>query len=288
MSNISRGWNWNHGCKKFNVCGGMGQVIYGDNLKVLKSIPNKTFDMIYIDPPFNTGRVQKRENNSNRGKVVPLSYKDAFDNWRGFIKPRLIEMYRVLRDDGSMFFHIDYREAPVARIILDKLFGVSNLMNELIWAYDYGGRSKKFWPRKHDNIYWYVKDVNEYAYNYEDIRRIPYTSALSYKVYGETKFRKGKVPTDVWFQTVVQTGGFDKEKTGYPTQKPINILDEIVRVHSKEDAFIADFFGGSGTTGDAAFRNNRNFVMVDNNKDAVKTMLNRFKGRDMKKLDIGG
>jgi len=281
MTLIAKGFNWNHGCKEFKVCGDFGKIIYGDNLKVLNAMPNEVVDMIYIDPPFNTGRVQKR-GKDNTGET--LSYKDAFNDWRKFIKPRLEEAYRVLKPNGSMFFHIDYREAPVARVILDKLFGISNLMNELIWAYDYGGRSKKFWPRKHDNIYWYVKSVDDYTYNYDAIRRTPYTSTRSYQVHGEARFRKGKVPTDVWFQTVVQTGGFDKEKTGYPTQKPIKILDEIVRVHSKPNDFILDFFGGSGTTGEAAFRNNRYFIMVDNNKQAIKVMLNRFKGRNMKKL----
>ena len=278
---IESGWNWNHGCKEFTVCGGKGRIIYGDNLKVLKSIPNETVDMIYIDPPFNTGRIQKR-GKDNTGEV--LSYKDAFSDWRKFIKPRLVEAYRILMPNGCLFFHIDYKEAPVARSILDRLFGVNNLMNELIWHYDYGGRSRYFWPRKHDNIYWYVKDTEDYTYNFKDIRRVPYTSMRSYQVHGEAKFRKGKVPTDVWFQTVVQTGGFDREKTGYPTQKPIKILDEIVRVHSKKGDLIMDFFAGSGTTGEAAFRNNRTFIMVDSNKQAVKVMLNRFKGRNMKKV----
>lgn len=267
--------------KEFSVCAEQGKIIYADNLEILKSMPDNAVDMIYIDPPFNTGRIQKRGANA-AGEV--LEYKDAFHDWRKFIKPRLDEAYRVLSNTGCLFFHIDYREAPIARIILDKLFGIENLMNEIIWHYDYGGRSKKFWPRKHDNIYWYVKDKDNYTYNFDAIRRVPYTSLRSHQVHGEAKFRKGKVPTDVWFQTVVQTGGMDKEKTGYPTQKPIKILDEIVRVHSKESDLILDFFAGSGTTGEAAYRNNRRFILIDSNKSAIKVMLNRFKDKNMRKI----
>lgn len=261
---------------------GGNRIIYKNNIEFLRAMKSNTVDLIYIDPPFNTGRSQVRVTENKK-----LEYKDAFMNYSQFIQDRMVEAYRILKKDGSLLFHIDYREAPTCRFILDRLFGINNLMNEIIWHYDYGGRSKKFHPRKHDNIYWYVKDVENYTYNYDAIDRIPYMSELSKQTYGEERFNKGKVPTDVWFQTIVQSTGMDGEKTGYPTQKPIKLLSRLIKIHSNKNDRVMDFFAGSGTTGEACLALDRKFLLIDSNPDAIKIMLRRFKSKDMNKLKLG-
>jgi site-specific DNA-methyltransferase (adenine-specific) len=185
--------------------------------------------------------------------------------------PRIQEAYRVLKPSGSMFIHLDYREVHYVRVEADKIFGRKNFQNEIIWAYDYGGRSKSKWSAKHDNILWYSKSEKSFTFNYSAIDRIPY---LAPSLVGEEKAAIGKTPTDTWFNTIVHTNG--KEKTGYPTQKPLSILNRIVRVHSNENDLLMDFFAGSGSFGEAAVKNNRNVVLVDNNIQAIQVMNKRF------------
>ena len=264
----------------------MGDIILGDNLDVLHTMPDGEFQLIYIDPPFNTGKAQSR----TRIKVTPdangdrtgfqgrryktqvvsaSSYGDIFDDYLAFLRPRLLEAHRVLDEHGSLFFHIDYREVHYCKVMLDEIFGRDSFINEIIWAYDYGARSKKRWPAKHDNILWYAKDPANYTYNYDAIDRIPY---LAPGLVGPEKAARGKTPTDVWWHTIV-TG---KEKTGYSTQKPLNIIQRIVRVHSHPGDRLLDFFAGSGTLGEAAHLEGREFVLVDNNPEAVAVMRKRL------------
>ena len=264
----------------------MGDIILGNNLDVLRTLPDAAFQLIYVDPPFNTGKAQSR----TRIKVTPdadgdrtgfqgrryktqvvgaSSYGDIFDDYIGFLRPRMEEAYRVLDDHGSLFFHIDYREVHYCKIMLDEIFGRDSFINEIIWAYDYGGRPKTRWPAKHDNILWYAKDPASYTYNYDAIDRIPY---LAPGLVGPEKAARGKTPTDVWWHTIV-TG---KEKTGYSTQKPLDIIQRIVRVHSNPGDRLLDFFAGSGTLGEAAYREGREFVLVDNNPEAVRVMRKRL------------
>ena len=179
------------------------------------------------------------------------------------------EAYRVLDDAGSLFFHIDYREVHYCKVMLDEIFGRESFLNEIIWAYDYGGRPKTRWPAKHDNILWYAKNPTDYTYNYEAIDRIPY---MAPGLVGKEKAAKGKVPTDVWWHTIV-TG---KEKTGYATQKPLDIIRRIVRVHSNPGNKVLDFFAGSGTLGEAANLEGRDFVLIDNSPEAVQVMSSRL------------
>ena len=264
----------------------MGDIILGDNLDVLRTLPDAAFQLIYVDPPFNTGKTQSR----TRIKVTPdadgdrtgfqgrryktqvvgaSSYGDIFDDYIGFLRPRMEEAYRVLDDQGSLFFHIDYREVHYCKIMLDEIFGRDSFINEIIWAYDYGARSRKRWSAKHDNILWYAKDPANYTYNYDAIDRIPY---LAPGLVGPEKAARGKTPTDVWWHTIV-TG---KEKTGYSTQKPLDIIRRIVRVHSNPGDRLLDFFAGSGTLGEAAHLEGREFVLVDNNPEAVRVMVRRL------------
>ena len=264
----------------------MGEILVGDNLKILRQMPSEEFDLIYIDPPFNTGRTQKRdrikvsadpqgERTGFQGKTYSQqktgssSYDDSFDDYIGFLRPRMLQAYRVLRNTGSLFFHIDCRESHYCKIMLDEIFGRDSFMNEIVWAYDYGGRSKRRWPAKHDTIFWYAKDPQNYTYNYDAIDRIPY---MAPGLVGEEKAAKGKVPTDVWWQTIVA----GKEKTGYATQKPLKIINRIVRVHSNPGDKLLDFFAGSGTFGEAAYLENRNFVLIDKNQKAADIMRKRL------------
>jgi site-specific DNA-methyltransferase (adenine-specific) len=266
----------------------MNCIVYGDNLPLLKTIPSSSVDLIYIDPPFNTGKTQTRQQivtiRDTEGdrtgfqgrryrtlKVGSTGYSDHFDDYLGFLRPRLEEAYRVLTPTGSMFFHIDYREVHYCKIMLDDIFGRDCFQNEIIWAYDYGARAKQKWPAKHDNILWYTKNAEQYTYNLDACDRIPY---MAPGLVGEEKAARGKTPTDVWWHTIVPTNG--REKTGYATQKPLGILERIVRVHSNPGDLVLDFFAGSGTTGEAAAKNGREFILIDSNLEAINVMERRL------------
>lgn len=267
----------------------MGKIILADNLAVLRSLPDEHVDLIYIDPPFNTGKTRAltrlraiRDDNAgdrvgfggHRYRTVQLgrlTFVDFFDDFLAFMEPRLREAHRVLAPDGSFFLHIDYREVHYCKVLLDAIFGRECFMNEIIWAYDYGGRPRRRWPAKHDNILWYVKDPDNYVFNYDELDRIPY---MAPGLVGPEKAARGKTPTDVWWHTIVPTSG--RERTGYPTQKPLGIAMRIVRVHSRPGDLVMDFFAGSGTVGEAAARLGRDFLLVDNNPEAVRIMLSRL------------
>lgn len=267
-------------------------IYFDDNMNVLRKISSEHIDMIYIDPPFNTGRIQRRTQiktvrdqqgdrtgfKEMRYKTVKLDtkgYNDRFDDFLGFLRPRLEEAYRILKSNGSLFFHLDYREIHYCKVMLDEIFGRSSFINEIIWAYDYGARSKKKWPAKHDTILWYAKDPDNYTFNYDEIDRIPY---MAPGLVGKEKAAQGKTPTDVWWHTIVSPNG--KEKTGYATQKPLGIISRIVKVHSRPGDTLCDFFCGSGTLGEAAYMTGRNCILVDQNKEAVAVMRKRFKDFD--------
>ena len=266
----------------------MLDIHFGDNLSVLPRLPDESFDLIYIDPPFNTGRTQSRTRTRTirdadgdrtgykgaRYRTIRLgsaAFADAFDDYLTFLEPRLREAYRLLRSTGSFFLHIDYREVHYCKVLLDGIFGRAAFLNEIVWAYDYGARSKRRWSAKHDNILFYAKNPNDYVYRYADIDRIPY---LAPGLVGPEKAARGKTPTDTWWHTIVSPNG--KEKTGYPTQKPLAILNRIVRVHSNPDDHVLDFFAGSGTTGEAAIRAGRSAVLIDDNPEALRVMAKRL------------
>ena len=266
----------------------LNRIYFGDNLPILQSFPSESVDLIYIDPPFNTGKVQARTQiktrQSDNGDRVGFqgqryetvtigkkSYVDLFDDFLGFIEPRLLEAYRVLKPQGSLYFHIDYREVHYCKVLLDGIFGRASFLNEIIWAYDYGARTKRKWPAKHDNILWFAKDPQQYTYNVEDIERIPY---MAPGLVGPEKAARGKLPTDTWWHTIVPTNG--PEKTGYPTQKPLGVLRRIIRASSNPGETVLDFFAGSGTTGAASLELGRQFILVDNNPQALQVMRKRF------------
>ena len=251
------------------------EIHFGDNLAFLKTMPSGCIDLIYIDPPFNTGRTQQRNRfHTEEGERVrenSYGYDDAFDDFLGFLEPRLREAYRVLKPQGSFFFHLDYREIHYCKVLLDRIFGRDSFINEIIWAYDYGARSKSRWSAKHDNILWYAKDPEHYTFNYDAMDRIPY---MAPGLVGPEKAARGKTPTDVWWHTIVSPNG--REKTGYATQKPRGIIDRIVKIHSNPGDLLLDFFAGSGTLGESAAVLGRRAVLVDSNPDAIAVMKRRF------------
>jgi site-specific DNA-methyltransferase (adenine-specific) len=263
-------------------------VYLGDNLPILKTIPDASVQLIYIDPPFNTGREQQRSkittirNDSGdrigfKGeryetvKSTVLSYDDQFANYWEFLEPRLEEAFRVLKRTGTLYLHLDYREAHYAKVLLDALFGPECFLNEIIWAYDYGGKSKSRWPSKHDTILVYVKDPANYYFDSEAVDREPY---MAPGLVTPEKVERGKLPTDVWWHTIVSPTG--KEKTGYPTQKPAGILRRIIQASSKEGDTVLDFFAGSGTTGFVANELGRRFILVDQNPESIRVIRERL------------
>jgi site-specific DNA-methyltransferase (adenine-specific) len=264
------------------------RIIFGENLKYLQALDDACIDLIYIDPPFNTGKQQARQQiqveqdengdrvgfGGNRYQTTVLgerAYRDNFDNYLGFLEPRLAEAYRVLKENGSLYFHIDYREVHYCKILLDEIFGRDSFINEIIWAYDFGGRSKTRWPAKHDNILYYVKDPKHYTFNREEVDRIPY---MAPGLVGKEKAARGKFPTDTWWHTIVGTNS--KEKTGFPTQKPEGVLRRIVAASSNPGDIVLDFFAGSGTIGAVCLELDRRFILVDDNPQAIAVMRSRF------------
>jgi site-specific DNA-methyltransferase (adenine-specific) len=261
----------------------MRKIILGDNAAVLPTLPARFARVVYIDPPFNTGKVQRRDRirvtaadaDGVRGgfggrrydvrKVKSSSYADTFEDFETFLMPRVEAGLRCLTADGSLFVHLDCREVHYIKVALDRVLGRGRFKNEIIWAYDYGGRPKNRWPSKHDTILWYAADPDDYVFNFDAMDRIPY---MAPGLVGAEKAERGKTPTDVWWHTIVPTGG--REKTGYPTQKPLGILNRIVKVHSRPGDVVLDFFAGSGTAGEAAARHDRGFVLVDNHEEAVR------------------
>ena len=263
-------------------------VCLGDNLPFLNTLPDSSIQLIYIDPPFNTGREQRRSEvttkKSDSGnrigfkgeryetvKSSVLSYDDQFANYWKFLEPRLEEAFRILKDSGTLYLHLDYREAHYAKVLLDALFGPECFLNEIIWAYDYGGKAKSRWPSKHDTILVYVKNPSDYYFDSEAVDREPY---MAPGLVTPEKVERGKLPTDVWWHTIVSPTG--KEKTGYPTQKPIGILRRIIQASSKEGDVVLDFFAGSGTTGFVANELGRRFILVDQNPESIEVIKNRL------------
>ena len=272
----------------------MIEIHHGDNLPILRSLDDASFDLIYIDPPFNTGKTRtqtsvrtvrdddgdRRGFGGNRYRTETLgtqSFDDVFDDYPAFLGSRLEQARRLLRSDGSLFVHLDPREAHYCKVMLDSIFGRGSFMNEIIWAYDYGGRSKRRWPAKHDTILWYAKDPDHYTYNYDAMDRIPY---MAPGLVGPEKAARGKTPTDVWWMTIVSPQG--RERTGYPTQKPLRLLERIVKIHSRPGDRLLDFFAGSGTLGEAAAAHGRDAVLIDSNPEAIAVMIRRLdKGAEL-------
>ncbi len=257
-------------------------VIEGENLAVMRSMRSQSINLIYIDPPFGTGQVRRLQSirtgsghktrsgfggrTYNFEVVSAHNYRDdmPLEEYLGFLYDRLVEIHRLLVDEGSLYLHLDFHTVHFARLMLDEIFGPEKFLNEIIWAYDYGGRARDKWARKHDNILWYAKS-DRWSFNRDEVDRIPY---MAPGLVGPEKAARGKLPTDTWWMTIVPTNS--KERTGYPTQKPVKLLERIIRASSNPGDVVADFFGGSGTTGVAAKRLGRRFILVDQNPEAIQ------------------
>ena len=264
------------------------RLVHGDNLAIMSGLPDACAQLIYLDPPFNTGRTQERRvtthtrdpEGARRGysgtsytmTVDALTrYDDRFADYWAFLSPRLEQAYRLLDNTGTLYLHLDYREAHYAKVALDALFGRDCFLNELIWAYDYGAKSRRRWPTKHDTILVYVKDPKAYHFDSEAVDREPY---MAPGLVTPEKAARGKLPTDVWWHTIVTTSG--REKTGYPTQKPLGILRRIISASSREGDLVLDPFAGSGTTAAAARDLGRLSLSIDSSPDAVRTIEGRL------------
>lgn len=263
-------------------------VVQSDNLDVLKNLPDGTIDLIYTDPPFGSGAMQTmrriRTGSGERTRtgfggreytfeeVSRISYDDRMPlgAYLAFLETRIREMRRVLTDSGSLYLHIDFRTVHHVRLLLDDIFGPERFLNEIVWAYDFGGRHRDRWPRKHDTILWYSK-TDRWVFNRDDIERVPY---MAPELVGPAKAARGKLPTDVWWMTIVPTNS--KERTGYPTQKPVALVERVIRASSRPGDLVADFFAGSGTTGVAASNLGRRCLLVDDNPEAVSLMRARL------------
>lgn len=257
-------------------------VIHDENLHVMKGLPSESIDLIYIDPPFGTGQIRRLESirtgvgektrGGFGGRIYNFEIRSAHDysdnmpleEYMGFLYERLAEMHRLLAQDGSLYLHLDFHTVHFARLMLDEIFGADRFLNEIIWAYDYGGRARDKWARKHDNILWYAKS-DSWTFNRDEIDRIPY---MAPGLVGAEKAARGKLPTDTWWMTIVPTNS--KERTGYPTQKPVKLLERIIGASSAKGGLVADFFCGSGTTGVAAKRQGRSYLLVDENPAAIE------------------
>jgi site-specific DNA-methyltransferase (adenine-specific) len=265
-----------------------GRLVLADNLEVLAGLGDASVRLIYIDPPFNTGSVRDRETIESRAdpngarigfggrryssrSLGTIAYDDAFDDYLGFLEPRLREARRVLDERGTLYVHLDPREAHYVKVLLDEVFGRECFLNEIVWAYDYGGKSKRRWPAKHDTILVYVRDPRRYLFDSTEVDREPY---MAPGLVGPDKADRGKLPTDVWWHTIVPTAG--AEKTGYPTQKPEGVLRRIVTASSEPGDLCLDFFAGSGTLGAVAAALGRRYLLVDSSPDAVAVMEERL------------
>ncbi len=266
------------------------QIIHGDNLDVLARFDDASFQLVYVDPPFNTGKTQTRrtlatESSATGDRIgfggrrystrllAESSYRDDFDDYLSFLAPRLEHAHRLLTPTGTVYFHIDYREAHYCKLLLDEVFGRDCFLNEIIWAYDYGARSKRRWPAKHDTILVYVKDAERYHFDSEAVDREPY---MAPGLVTAEKAARGKLPTDVWWHTIVPTNG--REKTGYPTQKPQGIVRRMVLASTSPGDWCLDFFAGSGTLGAVAAREGRRYVLIDESVEACRVMSERLSG----------
>jgi len=264
------------------------RILLGENLELLPALQDESFQLIYIDPPFNTGgsrshtalRVTRDDEGGRTGfagrryrseQLSRHSYEDSFDDYLAFLEPRLRQAHRLLGVEGTLYFHIDYREAHYCKLLLDEIFGRACFLNELIWAYDYGARAKRRWPAKHDTILVYVKDPDRYHFDSEQVDREPY---MAPGLVTAAKVARGKLPTDVWWHTIVPTAGH--ERTGYPTQKPEGIVRRMVQASTRPGDWCLDFFAGSGTLGAVAAALGRRYVLIDSNPDAVAIMRERL------------
>lgn len=252
-------------------------VFHESALAVLAITPEASVDLVYIDPPFGTGHKQGLRRKSEGQVISQISYDDPNINYMEWLQAHVEAIKHVLKPTGTMYLHLDHHWVHYAKVMCDEVFGADCFMNEIIWAYDFGGRGKRCWPKKHDNILVYSREPDKHVFNWDDIDRIPYMAPSLQK--DPERAEKGKVPTDVWWMSIVGTAS--KERNGYPTQKPVKLVERAILASSPKDGLIMDVFAGSGTTGEAAHRTGRRFVLADTSPWAIEVMKERFKDLDI-------
>jgi site-specific DNA-methyltransferase (adenine-specific) len=264
-------------------------LVHGDNLPAMAQLPAGAFDLVYLDPPFNTGRPQRARRLETvaddahgdrtgfggrryRSRLLTsLSFDDAYADYLAFLEPRLVRIRELLAPHGTVYLHLDQREAHAVKLLLDELFGREAFLNELIWAYDYGAKPRRRWPAKHDTILVYVRTPGAHHFDADTVEREPY---MAPGLVSAEKAARGKLPTDVWWHTIVPTNG--PERTGYPTQKPEGILRRIVSASSRPGGWCLDPFCGSGTLGAVCSELGRRYVLIDSSPDAVAISARRL------------
>jgi site-specific DNA-methyltransferase (adenine-specific) len=255
-------------------------LVEGDNADVLPLLPRGAFDLVYVDPPFNTGaRRRGGRTKAVRDAAAPAgfgghgyrrtrpegpAYADAFDDYAGWLVPRLVAAHALLAEHGSLYVHLDQREVHYVKVALDAALGRERFLSEVVWAYDYGGKPRDRWAPKHDTVLVYVATPGRHHFDPDAIDRVPY---LAPKLAGPEKAARGKLPTDVHWQTIVPTNG--RERTGYPTQKPEGLLRRFVQASSRPGGWCLDCFAGSGTLGAVAEALGRRYVLVDSSAEAI-------------------
>lgn len=240
-------------------------VVYlSEASRLMSELSEGSIDLIYADPPFGT---------NNRQRSGDLSYSDSFDDYVQFIKEHAAHLQRVLNDSGTAYVHLDYRWVHYAKVELDLTFGRENFLGEIVWSYNFGGRGKNFFAKKHDTILVYAKQKGHHVFNYDDIDRIPYKAPeMQYvgrsREEAERRIAAGQVPTDVWDIPIIGTNS--RERVGYPTQKPTSLIRRIVVASSPVGGVVLDPFCGSGTTAIVAASVGRRFIVCDKSEDAVR------------------
>lgn len=258
--------------------GRLNTVFHSNALGALTRIPDASVDLAYVDPPFGTGRKQSLAHQKDGEVVSTISFEDPNEHYIEWLRMHMAEIRRTLKPNGTVYLHLDHHWVHRAKVMMDDaVFGPDNFLNEVVWSYDYGGRGKRCWPKKHDSILVYVKDPNDYVFNWDDIDRIPYMAPGLQK--DPARAEAGKVPTDVWWMSIVGTQA--KERTGYPTQKPVKLVERAVLASSPSGGVVLDVFAGSGTTGQAAHNLGRSFILADVSAAAIEVMQRRFQSIDV-------
>jgi len=262
-----------------------GEFIHGDNFSILSALletHTEQIDLIYIDPPFFTNRKFSarvgRGEDSRKPKDWQLDhgYGDTWndlDAYIQFLYDRLLLAYKLLKPTGTIYLHLDWHADAYARLLMDEIFGAERLLNEIIWTYHGPSPIRSAFNRKHDTILSYTKTEN-YTFNVDDVRtEYSQNTVKTFKSSSKAGFGKvpdlerGKVPEDWWYFPVVAR--LHSERTGYPTQKPEQLVERVIRASSNPGDLVLDFFSGSGTTAAVAARNNRRFIAVDASSKAI-------------------
>ena len=279
-------------------------LVHGDCLSTCALLRDRGIrvDLVYIDPPFASGADYAKKIVLRPNPLAPASaaevdnpdadfdekmYGDIWEKERylNWMYDNLSAIKSVMAEDAAIYVHLDWHIGHYVKVMLDEIFGEDNFVNEIVWCYTGPSPVKGHFPRKHDTIFWYAKNIDSYTFN-EDAIRLPYKAKFTqargvYGVNDKTEeeqravFARGKVPED-WWADMSNISSYRDELVNYATQKPEALLERIIKASSNEGMLVADFFGGSGTTAAVATRLGRRFVTCDVNRNAIQTIRDRL------------